>query len=80
MQAGTLRMRAKRGVVEVSIPFKREGVLQVYYDHKRIGANRVSIPFKREGVLQVVIYTREGDFFLFQFPSNGKVYCKYKSK
>ena len=62
----------------VSIPFKREGVLQdvILKVPYPTSLESVSIPFKREGVLQVncdnlLFYCIE-----FQFPSNGKVYCK----
>ena len=65
------------GGKSVSIPFKRESVWQVF---RLVGCpllqNHVSIPFKRESVLQDLLI-----FFCktkneFQFPSNGKVYCK----
>ena len=38
--------------MDVSIPFKREGVLQALEKRGRGWARKVSIPFKREGVLQ----------------------------
>ena len=87
----------------VSIPFKREGVLQDGGTSIIAGEDAtVSIPFKREGVLQVWRYGSRGQWFhwsfnslqtgrciaslaittsaieivKFQFPSNGKVYCK----
>ena len=64
----------------VSIPFKRESVLQDYTaSFQQVDALIVSIPFKRESVLQA---DNPSQFLVpwkeFQFPSNGKVYCKSK--
>ena len=63
----------------VSIPFKRESVLQVLSVLFTIRANAVSIPFKRESVLQEKPAQRRCSVpCQFQFPSNGKAYCKIR--
>ena len=60
----------------VSIPFKRESVLQERFTTPSACATTVSIPFKRESVLQVNTFIDGIRGVEFQFPSNGKVYCK----
>ena len=62
----------------VSIPFKREGIFQVFNRrHLLLTEYRVSIPFKREGIFQEAFKaSQELEEDKFQFPSNGKAYSK----
>ena len=66
------------GIPTVSIPFKRESVLQAILGFSTPSATIVSIPFKRESVSQVggKLSLYRTSFFGFPFPSNGKVYSK----
>ena len=49
-----------------------------FYTRHRNGPRKVSIPFKRESVFRVNMWLTETcmRMFLFQFPSNGKVYSE----
>ena len=79
---GKVYCKSKKGVTQmttqVSIPFKRESVLQDVFaaTHNVVWKGCVSIPFKRESVLQAFRRLTNHITVRFQFPSNGKVYCK----
>ena len=66
-------------MTEVSIPFQRESVFKVTCSTWTGVTNLVSIPFKRESVFKdarIEDDSTGGLYFLFPFPSNGKVYSK----
>ena len=52
---------------------------RIFQKRQNVNDGRVSIPFKRESVLQAEYNHRMLRRFdsMFQFPSNGKVYCKF---
>ena len=63
------------GVVEVSIPFKRETAFKLFCDRTNLDiCLLVSIPFKRETAFKLRILDPLAAEYKFQFPSNGKLH------
>ena len=62
----------------VSIPFKRESVLQVQVAELRINSEGSSFNSLQTGkcIARLNVDARTEYLLRFQFPSNGKVYCK----
>ena len=60
--------------VNVSIPFKREGLSEPPSQNDIFIFDEVSIPFKREGLSEHEMLKVADDNSEFQFPSNGKVF------
>ena len=61
--------------LEVSIPFKREGLSEPEHTGTDMSIEKVSIPFKREGLSELLVQCERvciSATEVFQFPSNGK--------